>query len=189
MSTLEDIRPIFIKANISFSLGEQHYFFPGVGVSLFGVTSLTWKDFDPLERLGQRVNVNVDVLASKKTRLFAAAELLAEQGMTTNYLGLRFLLTADQKNWLQNVIASEGYYPTEYIRKYPRIPALATLNEMPLRAIAEWNFDVDGEPTRRTSHGGHAGEGAFGTARRDLRAGGGRCIDIARHASEESGLP
>jgi hypothetical protein len=129
--------PIFIKSNFVFKIREREFSFLNHGVSVFGITGLKWTHFDPIDRVGEKVQITIDVLAKQRFSLTTAARLTSEQTTDATYLGMRFDLSEFDKMKLTGAIAREGFCPTEYIRKYPRIPAVASVAAMPLRVIAQ----------------------------------------------------
>ncbi|MBI3557320.1 MAG: PilZ domain-containing protein [Deltaproteobacteria bacterium] len=127
--------PIFIRSNVRFTLFGHEYVFPAEGVSLFGISSLRSPNFDPTDMVGEQVRIEVDVLSKEPFAFATNAWLTAEATVDNVYLGMKFNLGEKIRSKLVQAIQLEGYYPTNYIRKYPRIPAKDVIPTMPLRAI------------------------------------------------------
>jgi hypothetical protein len=140
--------PIYIKANYSFKLLENpqlaahlqnnpylEFRYLNQPISAFGVSGLRWAQFDPLDRVGEKTDVTIDVLAATRYKFTTPATLTAEITGETTYLGLKFYSSDFDRSRLMASIKTEGFYPTNYIRKYPRIPASGQIHSMPLRAI------------------------------------------------------
>jgi hypothetical protein len=49
-------------------------------------------------------------------------------------MGIKFHLAPAQKKALDEIIQRDGYTPTTYLRKYPRIPSDQTIQTFPLKA-------------------------------------------------------
>ena len=111
------------------------------GVSAFGISSLKWAQFDPTEHVGEKIQVTVDLLTKVRSRFTTQALLTAEMTTDASYLGMKFLLPPAERERLVAVIKQEGFCPTAYIRKYPRIPATNSIPNMPLRAIVRDHQD------------------------------------------------
>jgi hypothetical protein len=128
---------MFIKSNFLFALkgGDREYSFLNQGVSIYGISGLRWTAFDPADHVGDEVTATMDVLAREKFRFSTLARLTAETTADSSYLGMKFYLSDFEKTRLAAAIQKEGYYPTDYVRKYPRIPARGVIASMPLRAI------------------------------------------------------
>ncbi len=127
--------PIFIRSNLRFTLFGREYAFPAEGVSLFGISNLRSPHFDPTDMVGEQVRIEVDVLSKEPFAFATNAWLTAEATVDNVYLGMKFNLGEKIRTRLGQVISLEGYYPTNYIRKFPRIPARDVIPTMPLRAI------------------------------------------------------
>ncbi len=130
--------PIFVKGHLTFSLDEHVLEFVHQNISVFGVTGLPWPPLDPTRHFGQAVQAQVRIPSSGtpstlnfKTRAY----LLRESTNRSEQMGLHFHLDAESRAQLETHISRHGFYPTEYIRKYPRIPSLATVQTFPLRAL------------------------------------------------------
>lgn len=133
----DNLPPIFVKANLKFSMLGRDYSFPNEGVSVFGATGLRTPAFNPVDLVGTAVPTIVEILATKTFAFHTTASMTAEITVDNTYLGLKFSLPDDVKRRVSELVRTEGYYPTNYVRKYPRIPARDVIPSMPLRAIAQ----------------------------------------------------
>lgn len=133
---------VFVKASLQFRHGLQEYTFLNQPVSVYGVAGLRWKAFDPTEHVGEEVSLTVDVLSSERYRFQTKATFTSEQTTDSVYLGMHFDLIPETRRKLEALIQREGFYPTSYLRKYPRIPSTEALADMPMRTIVS---DPDGE--------------------------------------------
>jgi len=129
--------PIFIRANFKFHVLGQEFSFLNQAISVFGVSALKWSYFEPISRVGELVSISVDVLARERFKFTTTGSLMAEQTVDANMLSIRFHLQPQDKVKLEHAIAVEGFCPTSHMRKYPRIPAVQKISDMPLRAIAQ----------------------------------------------------
>lgn len=134
-------KPIFIRANFTFELIDRDYNFLNHAVSVFGISGLRWPHFDPTGFVGQQVKVTVDVLAQQRFRFTTDALITAELTTDAVYLGARFYPGDGDKRRLAEAISREGFYPTNYLRKFPRIPAWPTISNVPLRTVVKAEFD------------------------------------------------
>lgn len=128
---------VFIKANIRFKLFDREYTFTGQPISSFGISGLRWTAFDPVEQVGQNVVVRCELLNQDRFKFITTGTVIAESTTEAQYLGIRIHPAAADAKKLAAIIAEEGYYPTEYVRKYPRIPATGRLKDMPLRCLMQ----------------------------------------------------
>ncbi len=73
--------------------------------------------------------------------------IVREQSLSAEHMGIKFILTEKQQAELDALIGKYGYYPTEYIRKYPRIPTSPRIQTYPLQVIAQGIFkDLETPP-------------------------------------------
>ena len=134
--------PVFIRGHLTFTLEGHTLEFIHQAVSAFGVTGLPWSPLDPVTHFGKAVTVQVRVPAQPQPLAFSCqARILREKTQYSEYMGLRFELPADIRAKLQELIQKHGFYPTEYVRKYPRIPSDEHIQTFPLRAMGIPNQD------------------------------------------------
>lgn len=126
--------PIFVKGELSFELDGGHYAFPSLNLSAFGVTGLDAPTLNPKEHFGRVVQAHVRVLTPELFTFQTTAHLIREFTDVSERVGIRFELDSEIKNTLIELIEKHGFLPTEYIRKYPRIPSTGAIQTFPLRA-------------------------------------------------------
>lgn len=133
---------VFIRGHLTFTLDGHTLEFIHQAVSAFGVTGLPWPPLDPLRHFGKAVTVSVRIPSQPQPFAFSCpAHILREKTHYSEYMGLRFDLPADIKKQLDALIQKSGFYPTEYVRKYPRIPSDDHIQTFPLRAMGIPNPD------------------------------------------------
>ena len=135
MSTPSRLAAITVKVRLTFTLGEQLYDIIHQDVSLYGVSGLPWNGQTPFKYLGKVVLAQIR-LPYAADALNVEAKIFIEKTAVGEHMGLRFLLSEAQRNDLIEAIEKHGYYPTEYLRKYPRIPADPKIPTFPLSALA-----------------------------------------------------
>lgn len=138
---MQNLQPIFIRSNLTFKVADREFNFLNHGVSVFGISGLRWPHSDPTGLVGQPTRVLVDVLARERFKFSAEALLTAEVTTDAFYLGAKFYLPEADRKRLARTISEEGFYPTNYIRKYPRIPAWTNISAMPVRTIVQTDSD------------------------------------------------
>lgn len=137
-------RPIFIKGNIEFTVDDVTLSFTHKNISAFGISGLSWSTLSPQKYFGTVVLADVE-LSSPEPYFFATqAILLREQTPYAEYMGLKFTLTSEERNHVSGLIKNYGFYPTEYARKYPRIPYSAKIQTFPYQIISQ-SVDKDME--------------------------------------------
>lgn len=140
--------PIFIRANLSFSLMKNKYELLHQNISEYGLLGVRWPHFDPFELVSEEIRVQITTVGQKPNSFDVKATIVAERTISANYLGMQFEFNEIDRIRLREAISNEGFYPTHQLRKYPRIPAVAELSTMPLHAIVHGptgeltNFDV-----------------------------------------------
>ncbi len=130
-----ELPPMFVPANIEFTLKGKAYAFAKEGVSLFGTAGLIAPDFSPIDLVGDIVTVTINVLTFPPLRISTPAQLTAQLTTEKEYIGLKFRLNDFDRERMSEVIRREGFYPVSYIRKYPRIPARESIPYIPIRAV------------------------------------------------------
>ncbi len=140
-------RPIFVKGNIQFAHEEISLKFNNKNISAYGATGLTWSPLDPQKHFGARMMTDVTLNLPEPMQFSCESVLIREQDLNSDYMGIKFILDERQRNKLHTVIAQHGYYPTEYMRKCPRIPQLPKIQTYPLQVIAQAIFkDLETPP-------------------------------------------
>jgi hypothetical protein len=130
---------VFVKGHVGFTINGQSFEFVHQNISVFGVTGLPWGPLDPREFFGKAVTATVriphqpthDLPVAIRTRAY----IMREQTLYAQHMGLRFQFDAEQEASLDAHINKHGFYPTEYVRKYPRIPSSQMIQTFPLRVL------------------------------------------------------
>ncbi len=129
------LAPVFVKGHLSFGLDGHSLEYIHQSISVFGVTGLPWKPLNPREHFGRTVSVSVRIPLHQPLSFKTSASILREQTLYSEGMGLRFLLDAELQGHLSAYIALHGFYPTEYVRKYPRIPSQVAIQTYPQRVL------------------------------------------------------
>jgi hypothetical protein len=135
--TPDKLPPIFVRANLSFRINNEPVSFLNQYVSSFGISGIRWAHLDPTEHLGEQLLVQVDVLCKDRFKFLTDGGITTEYTTDVTYFGIRFHLKESDEKRLARAIQNEGTYPTQYLRKYPRIPAQARISTVPMLAIAQ----------------------------------------------------
>jgi len=125
--------PVFIKAHLTFSLDNQTFDFVNRTISLFGCSSLSVPKGNLAEIVGKTTIVTIKIPSNPPDVIQTKALIMAERSINSVGIGLKFQLEAEESIKLSTHIAAHGFYPTEYVRKYPRIPSTAAIQTFPLR--------------------------------------------------------
>ena len=126
---------LFTKGHLRLTLNDHVLEFLYQLISIYGVSGLP---ANPLTKpfFGQKVFLTLEVPSAKPPLIFKTqAKVLREQTITSEHMSLKFELDANQKAQLLGHISKKGFYPTAYVRKYPRIPSSSVIQTFPLRAI------------------------------------------------------
>lgn len=148
----QDMLPIFIKGRLEFTaqVGQKslRLEFVNQNLSSFGVNGLPWGTLNSHDHFGQEVMATIHARLTRGTahpersqhteeiRLTTPAKITREFTALGSQMGIRFYFKPDQAKLLNEAIRLHGYFPTEYIRKYPRIPSSPIIETFPLQAIA-----------------------------------------------------
>lgn len=128
--------PIMINGNISFEIAGKKMFFSDRNISIHGAYNLHWEYPPSAQCLGKNVYTTIEIRSPEMLVIQTPATIMREKTLNKELMGLRFELASDDKSKLTRLIEKSGFRPTEYIRKYPRIPASVENRSFPLRAIA-----------------------------------------------------
>jgi hypothetical protein len=130
------ILPVFIRGHLTFTIDGHTLEFIHQSLSVFGVTGLSWAPLDPYTHFGKTVQVQIRIPAQPQPLTFITpAVILRERTQYAEYLGLRFDLAPGVRTTMEELVRKQGFYPTEYVRKYPRIPSSEQVQTFPLRAL------------------------------------------------------
>lgn len=133
------MRPIFVKGHLSFSVDDKRREFVHQNISIYGVNGLPWGTLDRVNDFGREIQVDVRIPGDDPIVFQTTATISREESLGSSQMGLKFLLDPSIQTRLEARIAKYGIYPTEYVRKYPRIPANELIQTYPLRALVTAN--------------------------------------------------
>jgi hypothetical protein len=128
--------PVFIKGHLTFNIEKRDLEFIHQNISVFGVAGLPWGPLNPRDHFGKDVTVSVRITSPEPLSILTRARIMRESTTVGEHMGLKFNLEKEAHAKLSALIGRHGHYPTEYLRKYPRIPANAVIQTFPLRAVA-----------------------------------------------------
>ncbi len=144
-----DKAPIFAKGNLEFNVDGSTIEHKNKNISLFGVTGLSWDPLSPSRHFGLKVIVNVTLIGPQSITMVTDAFVMREQTAFGEYMSIKFVLNDKNRATLETFIAETGFFPTQAMRKYPRIPRVDKIQTFPLRVIgtpSEKSFDTDPTP-------------------------------------------
>lgn len=124
-----------IKGQVSFTLGGRDLSFGDSSISPFGVSGLAWGELSPERHFGQQVYVRIRLPDSGQVEFQLRAQIIREYRPGAESMGLKFEMDDEQRQYLAAFVTKQGASPGEYLRKYPRIPALESCRSFPIRAM------------------------------------------------------
>jgi hypothetical protein len=127
--------PVFVKGHLSFCLEKQDLEFIHQNISVFGVTGLPWGPLNPRDHFGKEVMASIRITSPEHLSILTRAEIMRENTIVGEHMGIKFRFEKESLAKLAALIKRHGFYPTEYLRKYPRIPANVQIQTFPLRAL------------------------------------------------------
>jgi hypothetical protein len=128
--------PVIIKADLQFTIDDVTLDFEQHNISAYGAYGLEWSNPPPNKCLGKKVTVTINILSPEVVSFSAPALIMREKSSQKETMALKFDLKPSDRDQLNALIEKGGFYPTEYVRKYPRIPASQDVKTFPLKAIA-----------------------------------------------------
>jgi len=132
---VEKLPPIFIKGHLNLRVGNLDLEYIHQNLSVFGVTGLPWEPLSPEVHFGKMVSVQLRIPGDDPLVIQCKAVITRESTLYAEQMGLRFVLDAQQKAQFQRVVSNRGVYPTDYLRKYPRIPVDLQIQSFPTRVV------------------------------------------------------
>jgi hypothetical protein len=126
---------MFVKGHLAFTLDGKPHEFIHQNLSAYGVTGLPWGSLDPNAHFGRKVDVAIRIPAERAVQFNTPATILRETTLFGSHLGLRLLLTPAHRATMESLISKIGFTPTEYLRKYPRIPSAESIATFPMRVL------------------------------------------------------
>jgi hypothetical protein len=124
-----------MKGNIRFELENHRFEFLQQHISQYGVNGLPWGELKASDHFGARIQCQVEINQTQTPAFAAAAHIVREYTATTETMGIRFDLPPAELKAVTDLIAKHGYTPTEFVRKYPRIPSNSIIQTYPTHAL------------------------------------------------------
>ncbi len=128
--------PIYVKGSLEFTFEGHFHTYDKQNLSAYGVSGLQWGELDPERHFSKKLKVTVKLDTPEPFTFTAEAQIIREATQVSEHMGLKFSLAPEQAKRVNALIAKYGFFPTEYIRKYPRIPSLSVIQTFPLRVQA-----------------------------------------------------
>lgn len=129
------LQPLLVKGNIQINLEDGPVSFLHQSISIYGANGLPWGRLSSERLIGKDVEVVLKAPASDPVELRATARINREHSSAGEQMALKFALNPEQQDVLRKIIRNHGFYPTEYIRKYPRIPVDSSIGTFPLHLL------------------------------------------------------
>ncbi len=142
---------MFIKAHLSFTHGTHSLEFVHQYVSSTGATGLSWAPLSPAEHFGKEVEVAIRTATPEPISVRVKGTLVRELSLHSTAMGIHFDPRSPGIDELRKQVQNHGILPTEYLRKYPRLPATASIQTFPLLALVTPLQTDDGSPGQTIS--------------------------------------
>lgn len=127
--------PVYIKGHLSFSVEGKNFDYRHQNISVYGIPGLPWTHLSSQEHFGKYIDAQIEALAPTPAHFSTRAHIMREFTLHAEYMGLRLSLEREQRGKLSEIISKHGFYPTDYIRKYPRLPSTQLIQTFPQRAL------------------------------------------------------
>jgi hypothetical protein len=129
------LAPVFIKGQLAVRFQDHNLEFQRKNISIFGVTGLPWGPLNALQHFGKPAEVSVKVASDDGYTFKSSALIMREYTLYSEHMGIRLLLEQQDRDELAKRISRHGFFPTDYIRKYPRIPSDPRIQTFPLHVM------------------------------------------------------
>ncbi len=106
-------------------------------ITPYGAHSMPWTPLSPKKHFGRRTIVNLRILTAEPVNIQAPARITREHSFYGEQMGLKFEMSLDERKIITELVSHEGHHPTEYSRKFPRIPSSPEIPSFPLRVLAQ----------------------------------------------------
>ncbi len=126
---------VFVKAHLSFELDGHSLEFVHQNLAPSGVSGLPWAPLSPLKHFGKKVLIYIKLATPEPQTLKIQGILFREQTQFSVSMGIRFEQNVPLLDMIRAQIRKYGFTPTEYMRKYPRLPSDSEIPTFPLMAI------------------------------------------------------
>ncbi|MGK5084056.1 PilZ domain-containing protein [Bdellovibrionota bacterium FG-1] len=97
---------------------------------------------NPKTDFGREISVALRIPSTENIHLVTRGYLMRESTTVAQRMGIKFCLEPDIQTKLSQLIQVSGFYPTDYLRKYPRIPTDTRIQTFPVHVLAS----LEGQP-------------------------------------------
>lgn len=147
---MQQNKSVFAKGSITFTVDEHRLEYPNVPISAWGVSGLplcppspsgsapeeTAFALNAVEHFGRKVQVEIEAKNGlEHLFLIVPGIIIREYTAFSEAIGVRFEPTAESRKAIEEYIRRFGFVPTDFLRKYPRIPSNHLLQTFPLRSL------------------------------------------------------
>jgi len=141
---------VFLKGNIRFHIDNIEVNNSKQNLSVFGASGLPWEPLDPESYFGKKITVFIELQADPTLFITAPGVILKERTQFSEKMAIHYFLTEKDKNIFKELQKKHGYYPSDYVRKYPRIPIANEIGTFPFHVIVNIN-ESDNDEFAKTS--------------------------------------
>lgn len=113
---------MFLKGHLYFTVDQHALEFIHQPISPWGVGGLPWSPLDPELYNGKIVTLTLKIPSLGPKNIITPAMILRERTATTDSMCIKFMLDTHHLSLLRSEIQKYGSIPSNYARKYPRIP-------------------------------------------------------------------
>ena len=127
---------MFIKAHLQFQLEGTPHRFQSQNLAASGVSGLHWNGLSPERHFGEEIQLEIQTVTQQPENIRCRGRIVREATQAGNHMGIRLLPDGSAARLLSEQIRRFGFMPTDYVRKYPRVPADPLIRTFPLLAHA-----------------------------------------------------
>ncbi len=127
---------MFIKAHLQFELDGIPHRFQNLNLAASGVSGLHWNGLSPEKHYGGEVRLEIQTVTQHPETIRCRGRILREATQAGNHMGIRLVPDGAAAKLIDDQIRRFGFMPTDYVRKYPRVPADPLIRTFPLLAHA-----------------------------------------------------
>src|SRR4051812_39615298 len=125
------LSPVFVKGTIRFVLEKRRFEVLPQNISPYGVTGLPWGELSATEHFGHKVEVEVELAVGDGLSFKCRGHVTREYTATSEAMGVKFELDPALTEKVGEYVRKYGYSPSEFLRKYPRIPSSSMIQPFP----------------------------------------------------------
>jgi hypothetical protein len=137
------LQPVFIKGRLTLVCGKYRLEFTRKNVSIFGISGLPWGPLSAQEHFGKPVDLKVEIASLDHYGFTTTGYIMREYTLYSEHMAIRLRLDPETQREVRARIQKHGFFPTDYIRKYPRIPSNPKIQSFPLNVIAQIDGHAD----------------------------------------------